>query len=139
MKVTVERTPESEAMLHVELDWPEIETASNIAYKRLAQRYNVPGFRRGHAPRTMLERMLGKEAIYQEGLDDLIDAAYKKALIENNLTPITQPHVDVDQAFEIGQTFTATVHVPILTPATLGDYKAIRVELPTLDVTDEQV
>lgn len=139
MKVTVERTPESEAMLHVELDWPEIETASDKAYKRLAQRYNVPGFRRGHAPRPMLERMLGKEAIYQEGLDDLIDTAYKKAIIENNLTPITQPHVDTEQAFEIGQTFTATVHVPVLTPATLGDYKAIRVELPTLDVTDEQV
>ena len=139
MKVTVERTPESEAKLHVELDWPEIEAASDKAYKRLAQRYNVPGFRRGHAPRTMLERMLGREAIYQEGLDDLIDNAYRKAIVENNLTPITQPHVDTEQSFEIGQPFTAIVHVPVLTPATLGDYKDIRVEPPTLDITEEQV
>ena len=139
MKVTVERTPESEAKLHVELDWPEIESASDKAYKRLAQRYNVPGFRRGHAPRTMLERMLGKEAIYQEGLDDLIDNAYRNAIIENNLTPLTQPHVDSEQTFEIGQPFNAVVHVPVLTPATLGDYKALRVPLPELETTEEQV
>ena len=139
MKVTVERTPESEAKLHVELDWPEIESASDKAYKRLAQRYNVPGFRRGHAPRTMLERMLGPEAIYQEGLDDLIDSAYRAAINENNLTPLTQPHVDTEKSFEIGQPFVATVHVPVLTPATLGDYKAIRVDPPSLDVTEEQV
>lgn len=139
MKVTVERTPESEAKLQVELDWPEIEAASDKAYKRLAQRYNVPGFRRGHAPRTMLERMLGREAIYQEGLDDLIDSAYRKAISDNNLTPITQPHVDTEQPFEIGQPFVATVHVPVLTPATLGDYKAIRVDLPSLEITEEQV
>ncbi len=139
MKVTVERTPESEAKLHVELDWLEIESASEKAYKRLAQRYNVPGFRRGHAPRTMLERMLGREAIYQEGLDDLIDNAYRAALTENNLTPLTQPHVDTDKAFEIGQPFVATVHVPVLTPATLGDYKAIRVDPPALEITEQQV
>jgi trigger factor len=139
LKVTVERTPESEAKLHVELDWPEIESASDKAYKRMAQKYNVPGFRRGHAPRTMLERMLGKEAIYQEGLDDLIDNAYRNAIVENNLTPLTQPHVDTEQTFEIGQPFNATVHVPVLTPATLGDYKAIRVPLPDMDTTEEQV
>lgn len=139
MKVTVERTPESEAKLHLELDWPEIEAASNSAYKRLAQKYNVPGFRRGHAPRTILERMLGQEAIYQEGLDDLIDSAYRKAIAENNLTPLTQPHVDVDEAFEIGKPFNATVHVPVLTLATLGDYKSIRVAPPSLETTEEQV
>lgn len=139
MKVTVERTPESEAMLHVELDWPEIEAASNIAYKRVAQKYNVHGFRRGHAPRAMLERMLGPDAIYQEGLDDLIDSAYRKAIADNNLAPITSPHVDTEKPFEIGQPFIATVHVPVLTPATLGDYKSIRLELPNLDITEEQV
>lgn len=139
MKVTVERTPESEAMLHVELDWPDIEGASNAAYKRMAQKYKVHGFRPGHAPRAILERMLGPEAIYQEGLDDLIDAAYRKALVDNNLTPITNPHVDTEKPLEIGQPFTATVHVPVLTPATLGDYKSIRLELPTLEITEAQV
>ena len=139
MKVTVERTPESEAKLHLEVEWPEIESASDKAYQRLAQKYTVHGFRRGHAPRATLERMLGKEAIYQEGLDDLIDSAYRNAITENNLTPLTQPHVDTEQALEIGQPFSAVVHVPVLTPATLGDYKAIRVPLPSLETTEEQV
>lgn len=139
MKVTVERTPESEAMLRVELDWPEIEAASTTAYKRVAQKYKVHGFRPGHAPRAILERMLGKDAIYQEGLDDLIDAAYRKAIVENDLTPITSPHVDTEKPLEIGEPFVATVHVPVLTPATLGDYKSIRLEVPSLDVTEEQV
>ncbi|HEY8325239.1 MAG TPA: trigger factor [Ktedonobacterales bacterium] len=139
MKVTIERTPESEAKLHVEVDWPEIESASDKAYKRLAQKYTVHGFRRGHAPRATLERMLGREAIYQEGLDDLIDSAYRNAITENNLTPLTQPHVDTEQSLEIGQPFSAVVHVPVLTPATLGDYKAIRVPPPSLDITEEQV
>lgn len=139
MKVTVERTPESEAKLHVEVEWPEIESASDKAYQRLARKYTVHGFRPGHAPRSTLERMLGKEAIYQEGLDDLIDSAYRNAIVENNLTPLTQPHVDTEQALEIGQPFSAVVHVPVLTPATLGDYKAIRVPLPSLETTEEQV
>ncbi len=138
MKVTVERTPESEAVLNVEMDWDEIEAATNKAYKRLAQKYNVPGFRKGHAPRTMLERMLGKEAVFQEGLDDLIDTAYRNALVEHDLTPLTQPHVDAP-AFEEGQPYTVQVHVPVLTRATLGDYQAIRVEPPVIEITDQQV
>ncbi|HEU0026820.1 MAG TPA: trigger factor [Ktedonobacterales bacterium] len=138
MKVTVERTPESEAVLTIQMDWDEVETATNKAYKRLAQRYNVPGFRKGHAPRSMIERMLGKEAVYQEGLDDLIDAAYRNALVEHDLTPLTQPHADAP-SFEEGQPYSAQVHVPVLTPATLGEYKAIRVEPPAIEITDEQV
>ena len=139
MNVTVERTPESEALLTIELDWDEVEAATSKAYKRLAQKYNVPGFRKGHAPRSMIERMIGKEAVYQEGLDDLIDVAYRKALVEHDLTPLTQPHVEGTPTFEEGQPYSIQIHVPVLTHATLGDYKAIRVEPPALEVTDAQV
>jgi trigger factor len=138
VNVTVERTPESEAVLTIEMNWDEVEAATNKAYKRLAQRYNVPGFRKGHAPRSMIERMVGKEAVYQEGVDDLVDAAYRNALVEHELTPLTQPHVDAP-AFEEGQTYTVQVHVPVLTRATLGDYQAIRVEPPSIETTEEQV
>ncbi|HEX9035735.1 MAG TPA: trigger factor [Ktedonobacterales bacterium] len=139
MNVTVERTPESEALLTIELAWDEVEAATNKAYKRLSQRYNVPGFRKGHAPRSMIERMLGKEAVYQEGLDDLIDAAYRQALVQHDLTPLTQPHVEGSPTFEEGQPYSVQLHVPVLTNATLGDYQTIRVEAPTLEVTDAQV
>ena len=69
MKVTVEQAPESEAILTVELEWDEVEKASERAYRKLAQQYNVPGFRRGKAPRSMIERMVGKDTVYQEGLE----------------------------------------------------------------------
>jgi trigger factor len=138
VKVTVERTPESEAVLNVELEWDELEKASDRAYHKLAQKYNVPGFRRGHAPRSVLERMLGKEAIYQEGLEDLIDESYRKAVRENDLVPLAQPHVHAPP-IEIGQPYSFSAHVAILTPVELGDYKSIRVAQPSVEVTDEDV
>lgn len=138
MKVTVERTPGSEAVLNVSLDWDEVEKASDKAYKKLAQKYNVPGFRKGHAPRTMLERMLGREAIYQEGLEDLIDASYREAIREHDLTPVAQPSVEAPP-IEIGQPYSFTARVPILSPVTLGDYASVRVPVPSAEVGEEDV
>lgn len=138
MKVTVERTPESEAVLNVELDWTELEKASDRAYHKLAQKYSVPGFRKGHAPRSMLERMLGKEAIYQEGLEDLIESTYRDAVKQNDLTPIAQPSLDAPP-LEMGQAYSYTARVPVLPEVKLGDYHSIRVETPTTEVTDEDI
>ena len=138
MKVTVERTPESEAVLNVELEWAELEKASDRAYKRLVQQYNVPGFRKGHAPRTMLERMVGKEAIYHEGLDDLIETSYRDAVREHKLLPLAQPTIDHPE-IEMGKPLTFIARVPVLAPVELGDYKAIRVEQPDTAVTDDEV
>ncbi len=138
MKITVEKTPQSEAVLDVELDWDEVEKASDRAYQKLAQKYTVPGFRRGHAPRTMLERMIGKDAIYQEGLDDLINQSYKQAVAEHNLTPIGQADVDAEP-MEPGQPYRFKATVPILSPVTLGDYHSLHFDQPEITVTDEDV
>ncbi len=138
MKITVEKTPKSEAVLEVELDWEEVEKASDRAYRKLAQKYTVPGFRRGHAPRTMLERMIGKEAIYQEGLDDLMDQSYKRAISEHHLTPIGQADVDA-QPLEPGQPYHFKATIPILTPVELGDYRSLHFDQPEVTVTDEDI
>ncbi|HEX5549173.1 MAG TPA: trigger factor [Ktedonobacterales bacterium] len=138
MKVTVEQGTDSEAVLNVELEWDELEKASDRAYKKLAQQYNVPGFRRGKAPRSMIERMLGKDAIYQEGLEDLVDQSYKQAIRENGIQPIARPTVDAPP-IEYGQPYTFTARVPVLTPVTLGDYQAIRVEQPPIEVSDQEI
>lgn len=138
MKITVEKTPQSEAVLDVELDWDEVEKASDRAYQKLAQKYTVPGFRRGHAPRTMLERMIGKDAIYQEGLDDLINQSYKQAVAEHNLTPIGQADVDAEP-MEPGQPFHFKATVPILSPVELGDYHSLHFDKPEVNVTEEDV
>lgn len=138
MKVSVERTPESEAVLNVELEWAELEKASDKAYRKLAQKYTVPGFRKGHAPRSMLERMLGKEAIYQEGLEDLIETSYRDAVREHDLKPISQPSVDAPP-IEMGQSYIFKARVPVLPEVTLGDYKAVQVDQPSTEVTDDDV
>jgi trigger factor len=138
VKITVEKTPQSEAVLDVELDWDEVEKASDRAYHKLAQKYTVPGFRRGHAPRTMLERMIGKDAIYQEGLDDLINQSYKQAVADHHLTPIGQADVDA-QPMEPGQPYRFKATVPILSPVELGDYRSIHFDKPEVSVTDEDV
>jgi trigger factor len=138
VKVTVERTDNSEAVLNVELEWAELESASNRAYQKLARRYNVPGFRPGKAPRSMLERMLGKEAIYQNGLETLIEESYRDAIRQNQLVPLAEPTLD-SPPLQLNEPYAYTARVPVLSPVTLGDYHSIKVDYPAVDVTEEDV
>ena len=127
MKVSVEKLPGSEAVLNVDITWDELEKASDKAYRKLVQKVYIQGFRRGKAPRSLLERRLGKEYIYQEGLDELISAAYRNAVKEHELTPIAQPELDAPD-FEMGQPYHFSLKVPVATPAVLGDYKSLHFE-----------
>ena len=138
LNVTIERPSESEAVLHVELEWAELEKASDRAYRKLVQKYKVPGFRPGHAPRSMIERMVGKDTLYQEGLEDLVDSAYRDAIREHKLTPLAQPEVEAPE-FTMGEPYTFTARVPVLAPVKLGDYHAISVPYPSTAVSDEDV
>lgn len=138
MKVTVEKLPGSEALLEVDFTWDELEKASDKAYRKLVQQVNVPGFRRGKAPRTLLERRLGKEAIYQEAIDDLINETYRSTIKEHELTPLAQPELDAP-VFEVGQPYHFTLKVPIVTPVELGDYRSLHFEREEATITSEEV
>jgi trigger factor len=138
LKITVERTADSEAVVNVELEWPELEKASNRAYQRLAQRYTVPGFRKGHAPRSMLERMVGKETIYQEGLEELIESSYRDAIRQHDLIPLAQPSIDAPE-LELGKPYTYVAHVVVQPPVELGDYHSVKAEPVDTTVTDEEI
>src|SRR5436853_2844888 len=113
VKVSVEKLPSSEAVLDVELSWDDLEKASDKAYRKLVRKVDVQGFRRGKAPRSLLERKLGKEYIYQEGLDELISETYRNAVKEHELTPIRKPELDAP-VLEIGQPYHFSVKVPII-------------------------
>lgn len=138
MKYSVEKKLGSEAVLEVDLTWEELEKASDKAYRKLAQEVDVPGFRRGKAPRSLLERRVGKEHIYQEGLDTLISDTYRQALKENELTPIAQPELDAP-AFEMGQPYHFSLKIPLFTPVVLGDYHALHFDREDVSVTAEEV
>jgi len=138
VKVSVEKLPSSEALVAVDFSWEEVQKASDKAYRKLVQKVDVPGFRRGKAPRSILERRLGKESIYQEGLDDLMTETYRNALKEYDLTPLAQPEVDAPE-FEIGEPYHFTIKVPILSPVELGDYRSLHFEREEAIVTSEEV
>lgn len=139
MKVTVEKLPTSEAVLEVDIPWDEVEKASDKAYRNLVQKIDVPGFRRGKAPRTLVERRLGgKESIYQEAIDDLITETYRNAVKEHELIPLTKPEVEAP-VFEVGQPYHFTLKVPIITPVVLGDYRSLHFDREEAEVTSEEV
>lgn len=138
MKVSVEKLPSSEAVVEVDFSWDEVEKASDKAYRKLVQKVDVPGFRRGKAPRSLMERRLGKEYIYQEGLDDLMTETYRNAIKEHDITPLAQPEVDAP-VFEIGQPYHFTLKVPIISPVELGDYRSLHFDREEATVTSEEV
>lgn len=138
MKVSVEKLPTSEAVLNVDVTWDEMQKASDKAYRKLVKEVDIQGFRRGKAPRALLERRVGKEYIYQEGLDELISEAYRNALQENELTPISQPKLEAP-VFEIGQDYHFSLTVPVVTPITLPDYKSLHFEREEAVVSSEEV
>ncbi len=138
MKVSVEKLPTSEAVLNIHVTWDEMEKASNKAYQKLVKEVDIQGFRRGKAPRSLLERRVGKEYIYQEGLDDLINETYRNTLREHDLTPISQPKLDAP-VFEMGQDYHFSLTVPIVTPVELGDYSSLHFEREEATVTSEEV
>src|SRR5947209_4763230 len=138
MKVSVEKLPSSEALLEVDLSWEELEKASDKAYRKLVQKVDVHGFRRGKAPRSILERKLGKESIYQEALDDLITETYRSAVKEHELTPLAQPELDAP-VFEMGQPYHFSLKVAILSPVTLGDYRSLHFDREEAELTSEEV
>ncbi len=138
MKVSVEKLPGSEARVEVDFSWDELEKASEKAFRKLVQKIDIPGFRRGKAPRSLVERRYGKEYIYQEGLDDLMNETYSSTLKENDITPIAQPEIDAP-VLEIGQPYHFSLTVPVLTPVELGDYRSLHFEREEASVTSEEV
>jgi len=138
VKVSVETLPTSEAVLNVDFSWEELEKASDKAYRKLVQKVDIQGFRRGKAPRSLLERKLGKEYIYQEGLDELMNETYRDALKEHNIVPLTQPDLEAP-LLEMGQPYHFSIKVPILPEVELGDYKTLHFERPSAEVTSEEV
>ncbi|HEU5378144.1 MAG TPA: trigger factor [Ktedonobacteraceae bacterium] len=138
MKVSVETLPSSEAVVNVDFSWEELEKASDKAYRKLVQKVDIQGFRRGKAPRSLLERKLGKEYIYQEGLDELMTETYRNTVKEHNIVPLTQPELDAP-ILEMGQPYHFSLKVPILSPVELGDYKSLHFERPTTEITSEEV
>jgi trigger factor len=124
MKVSTEPVENSQVALNIEMEPVEIDKYLDRAYNRLVKKVSIPGFRKGKAPRDILERHIGKDALFQEALEDLIPRAYKEALDEQKISPIDQPEFELIKTEPL--IFKAVV--PLKPTVKLGDYTKIKVE-----------
>ena len=138
MSVQVETLEKSMAKLTIEVSAEEFETALDKAYKKNKSKISLPGFRKGKAPRAMIEKMYGAGVFYEDAANDLIPGAYESAAKESELEIVAQPSIDVTQ-IEKGKSFIFTATVAVKPEVTLGDYKGIEVEKKTAEVTDEEL
>ncbi len=136
MKVTREKTENCQAYLTVELEDAEITLATAGAYRRLVNKVNIPGFRKGKAPRDILERYVGKEALLEEGLNQIIPETLDKAMEQEKIEPIARPEVELVKP-EPPITYKAVI--PLRPVIELGDYKAVRVAKEKIETTDANI
>lgn len=138
MSVQVETLEKSMAKLTIEVGAEEFEAALDKAYKKNKNKITLPGFRKGKAPRAMIEKMYGEGFFYEDAANALIPDAYESAAKESELEIVAQPSIDVTQ-IEKGKPFIFTATVAVKPEVTLGDYKGIEVEKKTAEVTDEEL
>lgn len=138
MGLQVEKLGNNMARLTIEVSAEELEKAIEGAYQKNKGRISLPGFRKGKAPRKMLEQMYGRELFYEDAANALIPDAYEQAYDECEEEIVSAPKVDVVQ-LEAGKPFIFTAEVAIKPEVTLGQYKGIKVEKSDVDVTDEEV
>ncbi|MEA2640636.1 MAG: trigger factor [Chloroflexota bacterium] len=135
MKVETQELPDSEVALNLEVEDARVEQAMDTAYRRLAGRVNIAGFRRGKAPRALVERVIGRESLLEEALNVLLPEVFDEAVREANVEALTEPVFDVESITPLKAK--ATVVVP--PPVELGDYHAIHRDRPEVAVSDEEV
>lgn len=135
MKVTEKQFEACEALLTVELDSDAMESAMDTAYQRLVKRTEIPGFRKGKAPRPILERFIGRERLIEESLEDVLPKACADALKEEQIQSFGRPGIEVIQNDPI--IFKA--RVPLPPKIELGDYKTIRMSPETVEVKEDVI
>lgn len=138
MSVQVEKLEKNMAKLTVEVSAEEVEKAIQTAYQKARKSINIPGFRKGKAPRQLIEKMYGKEVFYNDAIDAMLPTAYAKALDECEEEIVSRPEIDVVQ-IESGKPFIFTATVAVKPEVTLGEYKGVQVEKAPIEVLDEEI
>lgn len=138
MKASWEKIEKNRIKLTVEVDADQVAVALDKAFKKVAAKVAVPGFRKGKVPRAIFEAKFGVESLYQDALDIILPEAYVQAIEENDITPVDRPEVDVQQ-FAKGQALQFTAVVTVKPEVQLGEYKGIEVEEKSNEVTEEDI
>jgi len=138
VKATVEKLEDNKVMLEVEVEAEAFEREVHKAYKKLVGKYNIPGFRRGKAPKAILENYIGKGSLYEEALDAVLPQAYLEAVEEVKIEPVDQPDVDIKQMDE-KKPLIFTAKVQVKPEVELGEYHGLEVEKVIAEVKEQDV
>ncbi len=136
MKVTDKKIENSQALLTIEMEPTEVEKSLEESYHRLVKKTRIPGFRKGKAPRLVLESYIGKESLLEDALNNLLPDTYAKAVKEQEIKAFAQPHIEITQTDPL----IFKVTVPLTPEIKLGDYHSIQVTPKEVaEVTDNEV
>ena len=138
MSHTYEKLSGNKAKLTFTIPAEQFDEAMTQAFLKLRKRINVPGFRKGKAPRKMIETLYGESVFYDDAFEIIFPDAYRAAVEEYDLKPVDQPQIDLD---EIGAGKDLKFHLEVFVrpDVTLGDYKGLAVEAELQKLTDEMV
>ena len=138
MSVKIEKLENNQVKLEIEVDAKVFDECMNKAFNKNKSRFNIPGFRRGKAPRSMVERYYGEQVLYEDAINFACAEAYDNAIDENDLHPVDRPVIDIVQ-LEKGKNFIFTATVTVKPEVELGQYKGLSVKKEEVVVTDEDV
>lgn len=138
MKISLEKIEHNTAVLKFEVDEGQFEDAMEQAYRKNVKKFNVPGFRKGKAPRKLIEMHYGPEVFYENAAEIVLPKAYQQGVEEYNLQPVDQPKYDIEQ-IEKGKALIATCEVTVKPEIKLKDYKGLEVTKVVYNVTEDDV
>lgn len=138
MKSAVETLNPTRAKLTIEVPFEELKPSLDAAYQRIAKQVNVPGFRKGKVPPSVIDRQVGRGVVLDEAINDALPKLYVQALQENDLQPLAQPEIDITK-FEDNDTLEFTAEVDIRPTIDVPKYDDLAVEVDAIALTDEDI
>lgn len=138
MGAVLEKKENNKVFFNFELEADAFEKALQDAYMKNRGRFNIPGFRKGKAPRKIIELNYGEEIFYEDAINILLPEAYENAVKELELEPVDTPDIDIDEIIK-GEPILVKAEVDVKPEVKLGDYKAMELEKVEYEVTDEMI
>jgi trigger factor len=138
MEAKMEKIEKNVVKFEIKVEAEKFQEALKRAYNKNVKNFNVPGFRKGKVPMAIVKKYYGIGVLIEDAVNFAIDASYSKVLEENNIIPVDYPKVDVITAEE-GKEFVYTAEVTVYPEVELGEYKGLKVEKPSYEVTEDAV
>ena len=138
MEAKMEKIEKNLVKFEITVEADKFQEAIKKAYNKNVKNFNVPGFRKGKVPMAIVKKYYGTGVLMEDAINFAIEASYPKALEENNIIPVDYPQIDV-VTVEEGKDFVYTAEVTVYPEVELGEYKGLKVEKPSYEVTEEDL